>query len=278
MMCEMLDVPRSSFYAWRKRPVSQRDQRRALVGVAVETAFTQYKARYGAPRLAVELNEQGIDCSLNHVADLLREKGLRARNGKGFKYRPSTESRTNVSDNLLNRNFDAEQPNQKWVSDITYIKVGRTWMFLAAVLDLFSRKIVGWALDTHMREDLIIEALNMAALNRDIADNAIIHSDRGVQYRANQYQGILQDYGLKSSMSRKGNCWDNAVMESFFSRLKVELIYAENYQSVDEAKSGIFEYIELFYNQTRRHSANGYMSPNDYEKQHKQLTVSTFRG
>ena len=277
-MCDMLLVPRSSFYAWRNRPVSQREQRRVLVGMAVETAYTQYKARYGAPRLVVELNEQGIDCSVNHVADLLREKGLRARNGKGFKYRPRTESRTNVSDNLLARDFTADQPNQKWVSDITYIKVGRIWLYLAAVLDLYSRKIVGWALDTHMREDLIIEALNMAALTRDISDNAIIHSDRGVQYRGNQYQDILQNFGLRSSMSRKGNCWDNAVMESFFSRLKVELIYAENYGSVDEARAGIFEYIELFYNKVRRHSAIGYLSPNDYEQKYMELTVSTSRG
>ena len=277
-MCDMLSVPRSSFYAWRNRPVSQRDQRRALVGMAVETAYTQYKQRYGAPRLAVELNEQGIGCSVNHVANLVRERGLRARNGKGFKYRPRTESQTNVSDNILQRDFDTDGPNQKWVSDITYIKVGRIWLYLAAVLDLYSRKIIGWALDLHMREGLIIEALNMAALTRDVEENAVIHSDRGVQYRGNEYQEMVRAYGLRSSMSRKGNCWDNAVMESFFSRLKVELIYAENYKSVDEARAGIFEYIELFYNQTRRHSAIGYMSPIDFEWQHEQITVSTFRG
>lgn len=277
-MCEMLSVPRASFYAWRNRPVSQREQRRALVGLAVETAYRQYKERYGAPRLAVELNEQGIECSVNHVADLLQERGLRARNGKGFKYRPRTESKTNVSDNLLQRRFDADRPNQKWVSDITYIKVGRRWLYLAAVLDLFSRKIVGWALDTHMREDLILDAFTMAAHNRDINDNALIHSDRGVQYRSHRYQQALEEYGFTGSMSRKGNCWDNAVMESFFSRLKVELIYAENYTSVDEARAGIFEYIELFYNQIRRHSANNYLSPNDYEQRYMKITVSTFRG
>jgi transposase InsO family protein len=278
MMCDMLSVPRSSFYAWCNRPVSKRQQRRALISLAVETAYVQYKQRYGAPRLAVELNEQGIDCSMNHVADLLREKGLRARNGKGFKYRPRTEAGTNVSDNLLQRQFTAEKPNQKWVSDITYIKVGRIWLYLAAVMDLFSRKIVGWSLDTHMRDDLVIEAFTMAAQTRDISDNALIHSDRGVQYRSNRYQEMVHDFGFSSSMSRKGNCWDNAVMESFFSRLKVELIYAENYRAVEEARAGIFEYIELFYNQTRRHSANGYISPNQYERKYSQLNVSTFRG
>lgn len=151
-------------------------------------------------------------------------------------------------------------------------------MYLAAVLDLFSRKIVGWVLDTHMREDLIIEAFTMAALTRDHADNTLIHSDRGVQYRSNRYQETLQSHGFTSSMSRKGNCWDNAVMEAFFGRLKVELIYAENYQSLDQARAGIFEYIELFYNKKRRHSANDYLSPNDYEKQYNEITVSTFRG
>lgn len=277
-MCRVLSVSRSGFYAWRKRPVSQREQRRALVGAAVETAYTQFKRRYGAPRLTVELNEQGIPCSLNHVATLLKERGLKARNGKGFRYRPRTEAMTNVNGNLLHRSFVAEAPDRKWVSDITYIKVGRTWLYLAAVMDLFSRKIIGWALDDHMRESLVLEALNMAVSHRQPRTGTLIHSDRGVQYRANEYQEALQAYGLRCSMSRKGNCWDNAVMESFFSRLKVELIYAENYKSVQEARSGIFEYIELFHNRTRRHSAIGYISPHAYEEQYKQLNVSTIRG
>jgi putative transposase len=215
---------------------------------------------------------------LNHVAELLRERGLRARNGKGFKYRPRTEARTNVSENLLGRKFAVDEPNRKWVSDITYIKVARTWLYLAVVLDLYSRKVVGWALDTHMRESLILEAFTMAASQRDIKDNALVHSDRGVQYRGNEYQETIRQHGMRCSMSRKGNCWDNAVMESFFSRLKVELIYAENYRTVEEARSGIFEYIEMFYNRVRRHSSIGYVSPHVYEQQFEQLTVSTIRG
>ncbi len=246
--------------------MSKKQQRRALVGLAVESTYIEYKKRYGAPRLTEELNYQGIACSVNHVAELLRERGLRALNGKRFKYRPATESKTNVMGNKLNREFKAAEPNQKWVSDITYIKVGRRWIYLAAVLDLYSRKIVGWSLDTHMREDLIIDAFTMAAMNRDINGKALIHSDRGVQYRSNSYQETLQNYDVQCSMSRKGNCWDNAVMESFFSRLKVELIYPENYRSVEEARAGIFEYIELFYNNVRRHSAINYLSPNDYEQ------------
>jgi transposase InsO family protein len=278
MMCRVLTVSRSGFYAWLKRPVSKRDQRRALVGEAVEATYIGFKKRYGAPRLALELNEQGIACSLNHVAALLKERGLRARNGKGFRYRPRTEAMTNVSDNLLCQNFEAPAPNQKWVSDITYIKVGRTWLFLAAVMDLFSRKIIGWALDTHMRESLILDALNMAVSQRETTSDTLIHSDRGVQYRGNEYQDTLRMHGIECSMSRKGNCWDNAVMESFFSRFKVELIYAENYKVVDEARTGIFEYIEIFHNRTRRHSSIGNVSPWVYEQQFKQLTVSTIRG
>jgi len=278
LMCRVLSLSRSGFYAWRKRPVSRRDERRVLVATAVEAAYTQFKRRYGAPRLTVELNEQGVPCSLNHVAALLKERGLRARNGKGFRYRPRTEAMTNVNDNLLGRDFEAQAPNRKWVADITYIKVGRSWLYLAAVMDLFSRRIVGWALDDHMRESLVLEALAMAVSQRDVRKGALIHSDRGVQYRGNEYQESLRAYGLRCSMSRKGNCWDNAVMESFFSRLKVELIYAENYKTVEDARSGIFEYIEMFHNRARRHSALGYVSPHFYEQQYEQLTVSTFGG
>lgn len=278
MMCRVLAVSRAGFYAWLTRPVSSRDQRRIEVGTALEATYTAFKRRYGAPRLTVELNARGIGCSRNHVAALLRERGLKARNGKGFRYSPRTEAMTNVHDNLLRRNFAAPAPDRKWVSDITYIKAGRTWLYLAAVMDLYSRKIIGWALDRHMREDLIREALDMAVSHREGKRGTVIHSDRGVQYRANAYQETLRQHGLRASMSRKGNCWDNAVMESFFSRLKVELIYAENYKSVEDARAGIFEYIELFYNRTRRHSANGYVSPDDRERQYRQLTVSTFGG
>jgi putative transposase len=278
MMCRLLSVSRAGFYAWLKRPVSQREQRRNRVSEATEATFIGFKKRYGAPRITVELNAQGIDCCVNHVAQLLREKDLRARNGKGFKYRARIESKTHVSDNLLARRFEVEEPNRKWVSDITYIRVSRSWLYLAVVMDLFSRKVIGWALDSHMREGLILEALNMAVSCRDSANNVLLHSDRGVQYRGHEYQQALKDNDIVCSMSRKGNCWDNAVMESFFGRFKVELIYAENYKTVETAQSGIFEYIELFYNQRRRHSAIGYMSPHEFERQHEQLTVSTIRG
>jgi transposase InsO family protein len=227
--------------------------------------YEKFKKRYGAPRLAVELSKNEIPCSVNYVAKLLKEKDLKARNGKQFKYSPSVEASTNVADNLLKRQFQVDAPNLKWVSDITYIKVGKAWLYLAVVMDLYSRKIIGWALDNHMRESLIIDAFNMAISTRQLEENALIHSDRGVQYRGNKYQQILLDNKIQCSMSRKGNCWDNAAMESFFGRLKVELVYAENYKTVNEAYTSIFEFIELFYNPVRRHSALGYMSPNDFE-------------
>jgi len=278
MMCRLLKVSRSGFYAWCRRPKSARQQQREHVSTVLEALFYGFKQRYGAPRLTEELNAQGMTCCLNHVAQLLRNKGLRARNGKGFKYRSRIESKTNVSGNLLARRFNPAAPNRKWVSDITYIKVGRVWLYLAVVMDLFSRKVIGWALDKHMRESLILEALDMAVSERELAPETLLHSDRGVQYRGHEYQAALREYGLRCSMSRTGNCWDNAVMESFFSRLKVELIYAENYQSVEQARSGIFEYIEMFYNRQRRHSANNYLSPVDFEEQFDQLTVSTIPG
>jgi len=246
MMCRLLYVSRSGFYAWLKRPVSLREQQRARVSEATEAIFYGFKKRYGAPRIMIELNAQGVACCLNHVASLMQEKGLPARNGKGFKYRARTEAWTHVSDNLLARKFKADEPNRKWVSDITYIRVSRQWIYLAVVMDLFSRKVIGWALDNHMRESLIIKALDMAVNSRDMKKLVLLHSDRGVQYRAQEYQNVLKDNDIQCSMSRKGNCWDNAVMESFFGRFKVELIYAENYKSIETAQAGIFEYIEMF--------------------------------
>ncbi len=264
-MCRLLKLSRSGFYCWLKRPESHSQQRRLQVSSAVEATFFGFKKRYGAPRVTIELNSQGIACCVNNVAKIMHEKGLRARNGKGFKYRPAIESKTNVSDNLLARRFKADAPNRKWVSDITYIKAGRKWLYLAVVMDLFSRKVIGWSLNNHMKEGLILEAFNMALSCRDIVEDILLHSDRGVQYRGHEYQDALKKNGILSSMSRTGNCWDNAVMESFFSRLKVELIYAENYKTVEETHAGIFEYIEMFYNRQRRHSAIGYISPTEYE-------------
>ncbi len=213
MMCRVLDVSRAGFYRWLKRLPSIRSKHRHYVKSQVEDTFGTYKMRYGAPRIVKELNELGVSCSKNHVALLLRESGLKARNSKKFKYTRFTEAMTNVCENLLNRDFVASRPNEKWVTDITYIWVKDKWLYLAAVMDLYSRAIVGWALDTQMTDTLVIKAFEMAVSRRKVPKHMLVHSDRGVQYRSNSYKQLLLKYNCKISMSRKGICWDNAAME-----------------------------------------------------------------
>lgn len=270
-MCRWLDVSRSGYYKWKHREPSDADKRKLHAEYLLVNLFHRLKQRYGAPRLAVELTENGFPCSENYVAKILSEQGLKARNGKRYKYFPGVLAGNHVSDNLLKRNFTASKPNEKWVSDITYIKVDKGFVYLAVIMDLFSRKIIGWALDTTMTNQLIIDAFNMAVATRNIEPGLILHSDRGVQYRSWEYQQLLADEGIKPSMSRKGNCWDNAAMESFFSRFKVEALYAEEVRDRQEAYSMVFEYIELFYNSVRRHSTLGYQSPNNFEKVYAQM-------
>ncbi len=267
-MCRWLLVSRSGFYKWCQRTPGPRERQRLLVEKAVVIAFKQFKHRYGAPRIVVELQATGIPCSLNHVAKLMAENGLQAKNGKNYKYFPSVQARNHVSDNLLAREFTSNKPNEKWVSDITYIKLERGYVYLAVIMDLFSRKIIGWSLDTTMTNHLIIDAFNMAVATRKVEPGLILHSDRGVQYRSGEYQHKLISKGIQSSMSRKGNCWDNAVVESFFARLKVESIYAESFKGKQDAYACVFEYIELFYNSVRRHSTNAYLSPCNYENEY----------
>lgn len=266
LMSRTLEVSRGGFNRWLKRDKSPQEQRRDLFTELVADSFEEFEGVYGAPRIADELNAQGHACSENYIAKIMSELGIRARNGKGFKYPQHSLAMNNVSDNLLWRDFSAEKPNEKWTSDITYIWVDNRWMFLAVVMDLFSRRIVGWSLGTDMTERLIEEALQMALGCRDTAPGLLVHSDRGVQYRAQRYIDVLQNAKCKISMSRKGNCWDNAPMESFFSRLKVELIYRKEFQTHEELKTGIFTYIEIFYNRKRRHSYNGGISPVAFEE------------
>lgn len=266
LMCRVMQVSASGFYRWKRRPISVREQRRTETEAAIMETYSSFKARYGAPRIARELTASGKPCSVNYVANIMREKAIRARNGKAFRYSRSSEAMNNVADNLLWRQFASDRPNQKWTTDITYIWVKDRWLYLATVMDLHSRRIVGWSLDVSMTEALITDALTMAYGRREVRPGLIVHSDRGVQYRSTRYQDYLRSNHCVPSMSRKGNCWDNAPMESFFSRLKVELIYAERFESIAQAKSAIFEYIEIFYNRKRRHSALGYLSPVDYER------------
>ncbi len=266
LMCRVLHVSRSGYYRWLNRAETPREQRRREMTVRIKETFEEFEATYGAPRLAKELTELGYSCCINYVAKIMSEEGIKARNGKGFNYSNHSLTMNNVSDNLLWRDFAASKPNEKWTTDITYIWVGDKWVYLATVMDLFSRRIVGWCLDTHMTEELVTKAMKMAFRQREAAPGLIVHSDRGTQYHSQAYIDYLNVNGCQISMSRKGNCWDNAPMESFFSRLKVELIYAKNYRTIDEAKSGIFAYIEIFYNRKRRHSANDDISPVAFEE------------
>ena len=266
LMSRAMGVSRSGFNKWLGRADSPRAKRKVEYTKRVKTTFEEFEAAYGAPRITKELNALGFPCSENYIAKIMAEQGIRARNGKGFKYSRHSLTMNNVSDNLLWRDFHADKPNEKWTSDITYIWVENRWWYLATVMDLFSRRIVGWSFGDTMTETLIEEALTMAFDRREVVPGLIVHSDRGVQYRSQQYIDCLKRKGCRISMSRKGNCWDNAPMESFYSRLKVELIYAKNYRSIDEARSGIFSYIEVFYNRKRRHSANGGVSPVAFEE------------
>lgn len=265
-MCGWLKVSPAGYYKWRDREISPREHKQALVRSAIIDVYHHFKKRYGAPRITEELHAVGIPCSLNHVAQIMQREGLKARNGKNFKYAPTANAISNVADNILARNFKADKPDEKWVSDITYIDVDGQWMHLAIILDLFSRQVVGWAVDETMTTELILDAFNMAVARRKVTPGLILHSDRGVQYRSDEYTLALADQKITPSMSRKGNCWDNAVMESFFGRLKVELVYAENFKTTTEAYSSLFEYIEVFYNRIRRHSFLDYKSPAQFEE------------
>ena len=265
-MCRVLEVSRSGFNRWRDRPKSSRQARREQMTALVKDTYQEFEASYGAPRLAQEMTEMGYPCSVNYIAKIMQENGILAHNGKAFNYGGHALTMHNVAENLLWRDFTTDQPNQKWVTDITYIWVENQWLYLATVLDLFSRKIVGWSLDTGMTDALVKRAMKMALSSRKVGPGLIVHSDRGTQYRSNSYVAFLSKNGITRSMSRKGNCWDNAVMESFYSRLKVELIYPKNYRSIEEARAGIFAYIEIFYNRKRRHSANKGLSPVQFEE------------
>jgi putative transposase len=264
-MCRVLEVSRSGYYKWKKGFPNRRHQRHEAVKTSVIETYYQFKRRYGAPRITRELNERGIFCSLNFVASLLREAELKAKNGKGFKYSKSNSGHYNVTRNLLKRDFTATRPNEKWVTDITHILIKGGWVYLSAFMDLYSRAIVGWAIDGQMTEALIDSALDMALSRRQVDDGLIVHSDQGVQYRTTCYQEKLRRLGCQISMSRRGDCWDNAAIESFFSRLKVELIFTEKFTTLEHIRSELFYYIEIFYNRQRRHSANGYISPMQFE-------------
>lgn len=265
-MCEVLEVSRGGFYSWLKRPESERSRVNRRLLSHIRVAFDRSRQSYGSPRLTDELKASGVSCGENRVASLMRQSGIRAVGKR--KYRVTTHSKHNhpVAENLLNRQFSAGKPNAVWLSDITYIWTAEGWLYLAGVLDVYSRKLVGWSMDHRVTAELTLSALRQAINRRNVTPNLIHHSDRGSQYAAGEYQRLLKESGMICSMSRKGDCWDNAPMESFFATLKAELVNREQFKTRQEAKAKIFEYIEVFYNRQRRHSTLGNRSPVDFEQ------------
>jgi transposase InsO family protein len=265
-MCRALEVSRSGFHAWMKSPARKRRLRRENLAGHVRRVFEKSRGRYGSPRITQALRAEGIGANRKAVARCMKELGIRAQTRASFVPR-TTQSDPGLaaSPNLLARDFSAERPNQKWCCDITYIDTDEGWLYAAIIKDLFSKKIVGWATADHMRDELTIAALRMAITHRGQVSGVIHHSDRGRQYASADYRAMLKDHGIVQSMSEVGDCYDNAPAESFFGSLKVELVNGTRFATRAEASLAVFEYIEVFYNRDRLHSALGYVSPVAYE-------------
>jgi transposase InsO family protein len=268
LMCHVLQVSRSGYYAWRRRAPSATAERQTQLTEQIRQVHKRSRAVYGSPRVHRDLLAEDVRCSQNTVAKLMRAAGLRSKRRQRFRVR-TTDSRHGhpIAPNRLNRAFCQPQPDQAWAADITYIATAEGWLYLAVIIDLCSRKIVGWATSDSLAAELCVRALEAAVRQRRPRQAVLHHSDRGVQYACDDYQGLLARHGLQPSMSRRGNCYDNAVTESFFGTLKTELVHHERYATREAARQSLFEYIEVFYNRSRRHSALGYVSPAAYEQQ-----------
>jgi putative transposase len=270
LMCNALGVSPSGYYAWRERPPSVREMANRALYKKIEAVYNENRGVYGSPRIYHELDKQGVACSENRVARLMRLRGLRAKQIKHFKTTTKRNKAHPVAPNLLKRDFAADRPDQKWLADITYIATLEGWLYLAAILDLYTRRIVGWAMSDRMTSDLTIAALEMAVLQRQPAAGLIHHSDQGSQYTDGQYQAVLAAHGILPSMNGVGSWYDNAPMESFFGTLKSEWLHHYVYHTRDQARADVFFYIESFYNRRRRHSALDYLSPEAYEQLYHQ--------
>lgn len=264
-MCRVLGVARSGFYAWCSRRTSMRHQRRAELDRQVAQAYSTRKGRSGAPRLCHDLREAGLPCNRKTVAASMQRQGLRARAARKFKATTNSRHSLPVAENLLKQDFTASAPNQKWVGDITYLHTEEGWLYLAVVIDLYSRMVIGWAMGERMTADLVCDALRMALWRRKQPRGVIVHTDRGSQYCSAAYQEQIRAHHLRCSMSAKGNCYDNACAESFFHSLKVECIHGERFRSRAQMRETVFEYIEVDYNRQRRHSTLGHISPEAFE-------------
>jgi transposase InsO family protein len=266
VQCDVLEVSRSGFYAWQTRPAGERSQRRELLRVEIGAIHREKrKDVYGSPRIHQELAARGRRCNVKTVARIMKEQGIRAKTARKFKVTTDSKHDRPVASNVLDRAFEQTGANQAWVSDITYIPTREGWLYLAAIEDLYTRKIVGWSMSERLTSRLVVDALEMAIERQLPGDGLLSHSDRGSQYASEHYQDLLNRNGIRCSMSRKGDCWDNAPMESFFATLKKELVHFEDYATRDEARQSLFEYIEMFYNRVRRHSALAYKSPAEFE-------------
>ena len=268
-LCEVLGVTRAGYYAWGRRlwsPPGERARRRAELAGRIRAAHEQSRGTYGSPRVYHELKAQGVEVCENTVAKVMRQEGIRSVVRRRFKVRTTDSSHGHpVAPNLLGRDFAADLPDRKWAADLTYVPTEQGWLYLAVVIDLCSRRVVGWAMADHLRAELCTDALGMALERRRPGLGLVHHSDRGVQYACGDYRELLRSQGIECSMSRRGDCYDNAAVESFFKTLKAELVYHEHYATREQARRSIFEYLEVFYNRQRLHSSLGYQSPERFE-------------
>lgn len=267
LTCEALGVSRSGFYAWLVRPHSRRQRDDEVLGKQARQSFLDSDRTYGARRVWRDVLEAGHRCGLHRVERLMRVQGLRARPRRRGLPIDRGERSAGTAPNLLDRQFQATAPNQKWVADFTYLWTAEGWLYVATVLDLYSRRVVGWSMQSQMTAQLVTDALMMAVWRRRRPGSVMHHSDRGSQYTSDHFQRLLGELGIRCSMSRSGNCWDNSVMESFFKSLKTERTDSKVYRTRAEAKADVFDYIERFYNSKRRHSTIGYISPIQFEQQ-----------
>jgi putative transposase len=265
LLCETLDVSRSGFYAWASRTPCAHTRSDEQVGTLVKTSFLSSDRTYGARRVWHDVLAEGVSCGLHRIERLMRIQALRARPRRRKLPADTSERQAEPAGNVLNRQFVADAPNRKWIADFTYIWTAEGWLYVAAVIDLFSRRVVGWSMSATMTAQLVTDALVMAIWRRGKPDALLHHSDRGSQYTSEQFQRLMEDHGVACSMSRSGNVWDNAAMESFFSSLKIERIRRKVYRTRDHARADVFDYIERFYNPRRRHSTIGYLSPMQFE-------------
>jgi transposase InsO family protein len=269
LLCALAKVTRSAYYAWAKGVVSRKAKHDKVLTEVITTVFTQNRAVYGTRRLKKVLEKQGENVSRRRIGRIMQEARLRCKTQRRFKATTNSKYTLSVASNQLDRQFNVDTPDQAYVGDITYIPTSEGWLYLAVVIDLYSRHVVGWSMAERMKTKLVNDALTMALWKRKPAKGLLWHTDRGSQYAADSHRQLLKQHGITQSMSRKGNCWDNAVSESFFHTLKTECVNHENYDTREAARKSIFDYIEVFYNRQRLHSSNGYLSPVAFEKQLK---------